>query len=435
MTHTRPDGTVPGGIPDDTRLLERGPGLKSGLRGLPKSLNVSSVGAGIISAVFGCTGPALIILDGASGADLTDGQTVAWISAVYLVGGLISFFMGFYYKQPIVGAWSIPAAAMVVSSLEQYSLNEMIGAYFVASLLVLGLGLTGWVRTIVAWIPMPILMAMIGGILIRYAVNVLGAAEAAPYIVAAAVVGYLVLSRFIKSVPGVVGALVFGVIAAFLLGAFETEATFQWTTPELTAPEWNLVAMLSVGIPLALVIQAENIQSMGVLIANGYKPPMNSITAVSGLASVLVAPFGGHNASIAGPMTAICGSEQAGEKREQRYASVIVNGTFFVSFGLFASFAVALVTVLPGELVTTLAGLAMLGVLLTAFKGAFATDHFRLGALVALIIGLSGIGPFGISTPFWALLGGLLVSLILEFGDFKATRSAREATKESEKTP
>lgn len=421
-TQSKPNTDVPGGVPESNYLIERGPGFKEGLRGFPRSLNVSSIGAGLISAVFGLTGPALIIMNGAGDAGLSSGQTVAWISAVYFVGGLISFFMGFYYKQPIVGAWSIPAAAMVVSSLDEYSLGEMIGAYFVASLLVLGLGLTGWVRKIVAWIPMPILMAMIGGILVGYAVNVLGAAESAPYIVAAAVLGYIVLQRFISQIPGVVGALVFGVIAAFALGAFNTETSFEWTTPELTTPEFNWVAMLAVGIPLAMVIQAENIQSMGVLIANGYKPPVNSITSFSGLASLIVAPFGGHNASIAGPMTAICGSDQAGENREHRYASVIVNGTFFASFGIFASLALALVTVLPSELVTTLAGLAMLGVLLTAFKGAFAVQHFRLGALIALIIGLSGVSPFGISTPFWALSGGLVVSLLLEFDDFKASQ-------------
>lgn len=421
-TQTTPEQDAPGGVPETNHLIERGPGFKAGIKGLPRSLNVSSIGAGIVSAVFGTTGPALIIMNGAADADLSNGQTVAWISAVYLAGGLISFFMGFYYKQPIVGAWSIPAAAMVVSSLDQYSLGEMMGAYFVASLLVLGLGLTGWVRPIVAWIPMPILMAMIGGILVGHAVNVVGAAESAPLIVAAAVLGYIILQKFISQIPGVVGALVFGVVAAFALGAFNTETSFEWTTPELTAPEFNWVAMLAVGIPLALVIQAENIQSMGVLMANGYKPPVNSITAISGFASLLVAPFGGHNASIAGPMTAICGSDQAGQNREHRYASVILNGAIFVSFGFFASLALALVTVLPRELVAALAGLAMLGVLLTAFKGAFAVEHFRLGALIALVIGLSGVSPFGISTPFWALLGGLIVSFVLEFGDFKESR-------------
>lgn len=404
-------------------IIERGPGFRAGLSSLRSHLNVSSIGAGVISAVFGCTGPALILLDGADSGGLTSGQTVAWISAVYFVGGLISFVMGLYYKQPIVGAWSIPAAALVVSSLQDYSLAEMIGAYFLASILVLALGFTGWVRTMIQWLPMPILMAMIGGVLIGFAINAIEAAGSAPTIVGAAVLGYLLLSKFIKSIPGVIGALVFGLAAAILTGSFaSTDGNVEWVAPEFTMPEINWVVILGVGIPLALVIQAENTQSMGVLIANGYKPPVNSITAISGLASIFVAPFGGHNASIAGPMTAICGSPEAGKEPDSRYPSVIVNGLFFVSFGLFASVAVALITVLPPELITALAGLAMLGVLLSAFKGAFATNRYRLGALVALIIGISGASIFGVSTPFWALLGGLVTSLVLEFDDFKASR-------------
>lgn len=406
------------------RVIERGPGFASGIRDLFPRMSVANVGAGLIAAIFGTTGPALILLDGAASGGLSSGQTVAWVSAVYILGGLISFVMGLYYKQPIVGAWSIPAAALVVSNLESYSLGEMMGAYFLASLLVLVLGLTGWMRKVVRWIPMPILMAMIGGVLVGYAVNAIEAAGSAPVIVGSAAVGYFLLARFITAIPGVVGALVFGVVAVVVTQSWESAPEgIGWTSPELTAPEFNWLVILGVGIPLALVIQAENTQSMGVLIAEGYRAPVNAITAISGLVSVFAAPFGGHNASIAGPMTAICGSPEAGPDPKSRYPSVIINGTIFLIFGVFASIAVGLVTVLPSELVTALAGLAMLGVLLIAFKGAFGASRFRMGALVGMLIGLSGVTLWGISTPFWALLGGLLVSALLEPGDFRAAQA------------
>lgn len=422
-TDHNPEEAVPPGDEKKERVIERGPGFRKGVRDLVPTFTIANVGAGIVAAIFGTTGPALILLDGAEGGGLTTGQTVAWISAVYVFGGLISFTMGLYYKQPIVGAWSIPAAALVASNLESYSLGEMMGAYFLASILVLVLGLSGWMRPLVAWIPMPILMAMIGGVLVGYAVNAVGAAGDAPIVVGSAVVGYLLLGRYIKAVPGVVGALVFGVIAVIATQNWQSAPSgIGWTAPEFTTPELNWIVILGVGIPLALVIQAENTQSMGVLIAEGYRAPVNSITAISGLASVFVAPFGGHNASIAGPMTAICGSPEAGADPNRRYPAAIVNGMIFVLFGVFASIAVGLVTVLPSELVTVLAGLAMFSVLLIAFKGAFGTQRFKLGALVAMLIGLSGISPWGISTPFWALIFGVLFSLIVEPKDFKAAR-------------
>ncbi|MDR7303756.1 benzoate/H(+) symporter BenE family transporter [Haloactinomyces albus] len=412
-----------GGLPETDRLIERGPGFIAGLKGLPHSLNFSTVGAGLVAAIFGCTGPALIIINGAGDAGLSAQQISSWIGAVYLIGGLISLFMALYYKQPVTGAWSIPGAALVIAALPDFSLPEMIGAYLVASVLVLVLGLSGFVRKLVAWLPMPILMAMIGGVLFGFTIDVVVAAETAPYVVGAAVIGYFLLSRFVKVVPGVVGALVLGSIVASFTGGFESATgNAGMILPSVTFPEWNWLAALGVGIPLALVIQAENIQSMGVMIAAGFRPPVNNMTVVSGAASVLVSSFGGHNGSIAGPMTAICGSDQAGVHRDGRYAASIVNGIIFVAFGAFAGIAVTVVTVLPQPLIAAVAGLAMLSVLLTAFGGAFGAGRYRLGALVTLVVAMSDMTLLGVSSPFWSLVAGVITSLILESNDFRTQR-------------
>lgn len=78
---------------------------------------MATVGTAIVAAVFGCTGPALIIIDGADAAGLSAAQTVFWIFAVYVFGGLNSLLLALYYKQPIVGAWSIPGAVLVADAL------------------------------------------------------------------------------------------------------------------------------------------------------------------------------------------------------------------------------------------------------------------------------------------------------------------------------
>lgn len=413
-----------GGLPETDRIIERGPGFLSGLKGLPRNLNVSTVGAGLVAAIFGCTGPALIIINGADDAGLSPQQITSWLGAVYVAGGLLSLLMALYYKQPVTGAWSIPGAALVLAALPDFSLPEMIGAYLVASILVLVLGISGFVRKLVAWLPMPILMAMIGGVLFGFAIDVVAAGKTAPYIVGAAIIGYFLLSRFVKAVPGVIGALVLGSIVAGVTGGFDAAAgSTGMLLPSVTAPEWNWLAALGVGIPLALVIQAENIQSMGVMIAAGFRPPVNNMTVVSGAASILVSVFGGHNGSIAGPMTAICGSDQAGANRDGRYAASIVNGVVFTAFGVCAGIAVTVVTVLPQPLIAAVAGLAMLSVLLTAFGGAFGAGRYRLGALVALVVAMSDMTLLGISSPFWSLVAGVITSLILESSDFRTQRS------------
>ena len=169
-------------------------------------------------------------------------------------------------------------------------------------------------------------------------------------------------------------------------------------------------------MPLAvLVIGAENAQAIGVLYAEGYRPPINAMTVISGLGGIAAGFIGGHNANIAGPMTAICSSDQAGEDREGRYAATVLNGILFAAFGIFAGVAVPLIMALPGPLIGAVAGLAMITVLLSAFQAAFDRKAgYQIGAFVALIVAMSNISFFSISAPFWSLLAGALVSLLIE---------------------
>ncbi|MEU3275403.1 benzoate/H(+) symporter BenE family transporter [Saccharomonospora sp. NPDC006951] len=413
----------------DRRVIERGPGYRSGLRDLPRNLNVSTIGAAVVAAVFGCTGPALIIINGAEKAGLSPTATASWIFGVYVFGGLNSLLLALYYKQPIVGAWSIPGAVLVVDALGTYSLSELVGAYLVTSLLVILAALTGVVRRVMSWLPFPIVMAMIAGALIKFAISVVESGTATPWIVAAAVLGYLVFARFVRKIPGVVGALVAGIMVAAVTGGF-SGAGFDGglTAPELVLPTFDAGAVLAVSIPLAiLVLGAENAQAIGTLMAADYRPPVNSMSLLSGVSGALAAAFGGHTANIAGPMTAICTSRDAGPT-EGRYAASVLNGTIFMAFGLLSGAAVAVVTALPSELVAAVAGLAMITVLLSAFQGAFRASRFQVGSLFALVIAMSGVSILGISSPFWALIGGVGASLLLErdhFGD----RAQQPATK------
>ncbi|MEP1584321.1 MAG: benzoate/H(+) symporter BenE family transporter, partial [Marinobacter sp.] len=94
--------------------------------------------------------------------------------------------------------------------------------------------------------------------------------------------------------------------------------------------------------------------------------------------------------------------------------ATVVNGVLFCAFGLFAGAAVPFILALPKALIGAVAGLAMIGVLIAAFQHAFskAAGH-QIGAMVALLVAMSGISLFGISSPFWALVFGILVSLML----------------------
>ena len=71
----------------------------------------------------------------------------------------------------------------------------------------------------------------------------------------------------------------------------------------------------------------------------------------------------------------------------------------------------------PKEFTAVLAGLAMFEVFASAFKGAFA-GKFRFGALVAFFVAVTNLSILNVGAPLWAILLGILTSLLVEREDF-----------------
>ncbi|MCS7233145.1 MAG: benzoate/H(+) symporter BenE family transporter [Synergistetes bacterium] len=403
-------------------IWEKGPGFASGIRDLGSKINANTITAGVVAAIFGCTGPALIIMNAAQNGKLTDVQTISWLFSVYFLGGLISLVLALYYKMPVNGAWSIPGAVMMASALPLFPFNQVVGSYLIAGIIVLFLGVSGLIGRAMRWIPLPIVMAMIAGAMFRFGLGIVTSTQKAPLIGTAVLVSYFVGYRLSRKISPILWALIVGIIVAFLSGGVKLAGVkISWMGPQFFTPSFSTEALFAIAIPLAiLVIGAENAQAYGVLTAEGYKAPINAMTVISGIGGIITSIFGGHNANIAGPMTAICSSDTAGPDKSGRYAATVVNGILFGSFGLFASIVVPFVRALPAELISLLAGLSMIGVLLNAFEGAFSPKKFRYGAFFALVIAMSGIVFLKISSPFWALVGGVIASMILEPQDFKS---------------
>ncbi len=402
---------------EQSNWIEKGPGFGAGLSGLREALGIKTASAGLVAAIFGCSGPALIVIGAANNGGLTEGQTVAWLLAIYGLGGLISLIMALYYKLPVTGAYSIPGAALVAGALGTFPFEQAVGAFLMAGAMVFVLGITGLIGKVMRWLPMPIVMAMIAGALIRFGIGAVTSIEKLPIVVGAATIAFFLSMRFLRAVPPVLSALIVGLVAVTLTGGFQGgEAAISFVAPEFTAPVFTIDAFLAIAVPLAvLVIGAENAQAIGVLYAEGYRPPINAMTVISGIGGMLAGVIGGHNANIAGPMTAICSSDQAGENPEGRYAATVLNGVLFAAFGVFAGVAVPLIMALPGPLIGAVAGLAMITVLLSAFQSAFDRNAgYQIGAFVALIVAMSNVSFLSISAPFWALVAGAAVSVLNE---------------------
>ncbi|WP_343123569.1 benzoate/H(+) symporter BenE family transporter, partial [Haloparvum sedimenti] len=342
--------TMPRWWPADT--IESGPGFRSGIRDISEYLDLNKVGSGLTAAIFGCTGPALIILQSAQQGGLTNAQAVSWLFAIYVLGGLITVGMALYYKQPIMGAWTIPGAVLVGIVLADFNLAQAAGAYFVSGLLVFIIGISGKFRDIVEKLPRPIIMGMIAGVLIGFTIDIINSISSAPYIAGLGFLGYLVFHRFFARIPGIVGAIVLGTGAAVWTGNTSFgSVSVELAQPVLVMPVFSIESIITIAIPLTImVIGAENMQAIGVLQAEEYDPPINSMLVFSGLGGIVTSFFGGHNANIAGPMTAITSSEESGFPREGRYVASVIGGLLFGGFGLIAAAATSIVNAVPGTL-------------------------------------------------------------------------------------
>jgi len=251
--------------------------LAPALRALPRDLNLATVGIGLVAGVFGLA-VSLVILNGASRAGMGAAEAASWIFGVYFFGGVATILVALVQRQPISFSWSIPGTALVLSALQGHTLPELVGAYLIVGLIVVAVSLTGLVGRIVELLPFPIVVAMIAGILMRFAIAVIGAGQAAPAVVAAALIGYFVAARITPKVPGVLVALVCGAVAAVVASRVQLAAhALDFTLPTLVWPAWSGSAIFSVAVPLALlIICAENVKGVGILMAAGYRPPANS---------------------------------------------------------------------------------------------------------------------------------------------------------------
>jgi benzoate membrane transport protein len=86
----------------------------------------------------------------------------------------------------------------------------VIGAYYVTGVLMLLLGLSGWIRKCMNLLPMPIVMAMVSGVFLQFGLNLIFAIRDGFVIVTPMVVVFLLLSAISalgRAVPPLIGAL------------------------------------------------------------------------------------------------------------------------------------------------------------------------------------------------------------------------------------
>ena len=381
-----------------------------------KQGNSVFVVTGITAFLFSCTGPVAIILAVATATGIGQQHVASWLFGGFAITGLFTVYFSYRHRQPIAFAWTIPGTVLLLSVLDHLSVEQAVGAYMMAALLILVVGTTGLAKRIVDWIPKDIVMAMVAGVFLDFGLGLVasfGEAAVMSSVMVAAFVLFTLSEKLQRIMPPILAALLAGAVVVVLRGevADTGPITGLFTIPILFTPKFDIGAMIELVVPMAVtVLLVQNAQGFAVLIQAGHRPPVNAMTTACGMGSFFIGLLGSVSMCVTGPANAILSS--TGQKSRQ-FIGGITYGVLAIVFGIFSTFMTWLALKLPESYIAMLGGLAVFRVLEGAFVAAF-SDRHTLGALTTLLITVSDMRLLSIGAPFWGLVIGVLVSALLE---------------------
>jgi len=371
-----------------------------------KDFSIQAIVAGLIAAVVGFGSSFAVVIAGLIAVGATIEQASSGMMAAALAMGFAGIVMAMMTRMPIAAAWSTPGAALLVmTGPMEGGFEAAVGAFLVSGALIV---LAGYWRTLgrlVAAIPGSIASAMLAGVLMGLCLVPVKAAATVPSAALPVIFVWAIVARF-KRLWAVPAAAVAAVIVVVVQGdVIHTDSL--WPAPIIITPILTWSAVIGIAVPLFIVTMAsQNIPGIAVLKVNGYEPASGPPIVVTGIFSILSAPFGGHAVNLSAIVAALCAGPDAHADPSRRYWAAISMGVFSVALGFMAGLVVAVVQAAPPLLIETVAGLALLGPLAASLKAALDDASAREAAVVTFVVAASGLSILGIGGAFWGLIAG-----------------------------
>lgn len=381
-------------------------------------LSVSAATAGFVAVLVGFTSSVAIVYQAATALGATPPQIASWMWALGLGMGLCTLLPSLWLKKPVLIAWSTPGAAVLATAAAggAFGIADAVGAFIVSGALITLCGATGWFERVMDRLPLPLANALLAGVLARFAIDAFIALQSAFALVLAMLAGYLVARRWWPRYA-VVTVLAVGCAIAAAGGRLHV-GTVDWqlTAPVFVAPEFSWRAAIGLALPLFVVTMAsQNLPGVAVIRSAGYQLPVSKIITLTGVATLLLAPFGAFSLNLAAITAAICMGPEAHEDPDRRYMAGVVNGLIYCVIGLFGAAVTAVLAAFPRELVVALAGLALLGSIGSGVVAAVRDEAQREAALITFLVTLSGLSLAGIGSAFWGLVAGALALFVQQW--------------------
>ncbi|THU01950.1 benzoate/H(+) symporter BenE family transporter [Lampropedia puyangensis] len=375
---------------------------------------IHPVVAGLISVIVNYGGTFILVFQAAQVAGLSPALTASWVWSISIGVGVTGVLLSWKYRAPIITAWSTPAAAFLVTALASTSYAEAVGAYMVSAAAFLLLGWAGWFERVIRLIPASICAGLLAGILLQFGLKAFGALSIDPVLAGGLILAYIVFKR-VCARYAVVGILLLGLFILLVQHRIDlSDVRLQLAVPVFTSPVFTLQSMLNVALPLFLItLTGQYMPGMLVLRNDGFSTSANPIVALTGLGSLLMAPFGSHAFNLAAITAAICTGKEAHEEPGKRWVAGIAAGVFYILVGVFGVTLAAVFMAFPASFITTLAGLALLGTIGSSLASAMADAKTREAALITFLAAAANVNLWGIGGAFWGLVVGLLACAVL----------------------
>lgn len=370
--------------------------------------------AGLISVIVNYGGTFILIFQAAQMAGLSPELTASWVWSISIGVGITGILLSWYTKEPIITAWSTPAAAFLITALVTVPYAEAIGAYLLSALAFVILGITGYFEKLIRLIPIGIASGLLAGILLQFGIAAFTNMTIDPFLAISLFLIYLITKRF-SARYAIVSVLIFGFIFMMVQAQIDFKGfELKLASPVFTAPAFSINSVLSIALPLFLItLTGQYMPGLLILKNDGFKTNAKPILAVTGLGSFLMAPFGSHAFNLAAITAAICTGRESHEDPSKRWVAGIAAGVFYILVGIFGVTLATVFAAFPAAFISSLAGLALLGTIAGSLANAMSDSDSREAALITFLATAANITLFGIGGAFWGLVLGLIAYLVL----------------------
>jgi len=398
-----------------------------------KDLSWSTFTAGFVAVLVGFTSSIAIVFQAAQAFGATQEMLASWVWAISIGMGLTTAIPSLMIRKPVMVAWSTPGAAVLASAglAGGFSMGQAVGAFMVSAALIVLIGASGWFEALTKRIPLSIASALLAGVLARFGIAGFAAAQTALPLVLLMLLTYLLGRRFMP-LYAVPLTLLFAILFVAGQGGFSNVVIPTGLTwPVYVAPEFSWSAMVSLALPLFVVTMAsQNMPGVAAIKACGFGDeratggdaglPISRILTMTGVATLVFAPFGAFSLNLSAITAAMCMGPQSHPDKARRYTAAVCCGLIYIALGLFGATIMAMLSAFPQALVVAIAGLALMATIGNGLASALHKESDREAAMVTFLITLSGVVIAGVGSAFWGLLAGSLALAVQHYRPRKA---------------